>query len=1097
MLENKKVQRILRIFNLSDQRRRLLSTAAMVTTVIVLPVSAIAGPDGCVISGTTTATCQGDQSGGIASGTDFTAPPVTTLNVNNLTQAIGPTSGTDGISFTSSNGITINADTGTYGISATGGGANAINVYLAGNADISITSTGNLNSAAGSGIISVLQGDGDNTLDITGTIEASGPGILAVLAGEGDISVTSSGNITTTGTGYSGFGSSGGIVAFGFGGLGGTGTNVSVTSNGDINTAGDSSQGIVAANLGNTGDITVNSTGDINTAGYTSFGIIGYAGYNGDISVTSIGNITTQGDRAYGIFAYAYEGNGDIIVNSTGDLEVTGDNSGGIQAEINSYSGNGNATGNITITSIGDIIASGYDSEGIDAEHNGTGNITITSTGDITAGDGGEAIDAYAYYGSVSINSTGDLTASGSDSEVIFAYSYGGTTTVTQTGDITMLGGDNNDGILTYSDGGATNVTMNGDLTVTGTNSHGIHVNSVTADGIDATVTLNGNLTVTGANADGIFSDNGNGAGTTTFNILAGSTVTAGADTNAAIKFDNGLTNTLENAGTIIGLGNYAVEGDDDANDIINNTGTITGNITLGTGENTIANLAGGTLNSGATLNVGAGNTLTNAGTLSSGGTGTIATTAITGNLDQTATGILAVDADFAIGTADLVTVTGTADLAGTVSVSSLNVSNTSQQFTILTAAGGVTDSGVTLTADFATSVLANAELQFLNSTDLVLSFEIDFSAEDASLNPNQTNIANNLNEALDAGGGGLDPVFDALLAGSPTLNAYASNLDQLSPEVFLNTQISTLYSATSFINNLFSCRTVIGESSFLQQSSDGNCFWVRPEGRFVNRDDDSNNIGFSENIGSISGGAQMVIAPDWQAGFGLGYDYATLENSSNAESDSHRFNVGGMVKYQPGRFSLSGALSGGIASFDTERSIDFGGFEEQAKSDYNIKYLTGQLRAAYLMPQGNWYARPQIDFNVTYLNRDGFTESGGGAANLSVDSSSETYLSISPSVEIAGDYSTKGGYQLQPYLKAGVTIYQDSDHSLSASFANSPSGVGDFDITTEFAQIFGDLSVGVITNLPNGTTLNIGYEGSLSSDIQQHSLFLMGAITF
>ena len=63
-----------------------------------------------------------------------------------------------------------------------------------------------------------------------------------------------------------------------------------------------------------------------------------------------------------------------------------------------------------------------------------------------------------------------------------------------------------------------------------------------------------------------------------------------------------------------------------------------------------------------------------------------------------------------------------------------------------------------------------------------------------------------------------------------------------------------------------------------------------------------------------------------------------------------------------------------------------------------------GQFRAAYLIPQGNWYVRPQFDVNVTYVKRDGDTESGAVAANLSISSSSKTYVSFSPSVEFGGD---------------------------------------------------------------------------------------------
>ena len=91
------------------------------------------------------------------------------------------------------------------------------------------------------------------------------------------------------------------------------------------------------------------------------------------------------------------------------------------------------------------------------------------------------------------------------------------------------------------------------------------------------------------------------------------------------------------------------------------------GNVTLGSGANAFNNMAGGVFNAGATVNLGAGNTLTNAGTLSPGGAGVIQTTALTGNLVQSATGRLVTDINIAGATSDRINVSGTANLAGAV----------------------------------------------------------------------------------------------------------------------------------------------------------------------------------------------------------------------------------------------------------------------------------------------------------------------------------------------------------------------------------------------------------------------------------------------
>src|SRR5436309_15531021 len=116
-------------------RVALLGTAAGALS-FAIGGPAAAAPTLCVINGAV-ATCSGDQSAGIASGTDFAVPPVTTLNVNNLTTAITPRNGTRGISFTSVGDITITSDTGPFGI--TTAGIRAYGIYARGRAAVTVT----------------------------------------------------------------------------------------------------------------------------------------------------------------------------------------------------------------------------------------------------------------------------------------------------------------------------------------------------------------------------------------------------------------------------------------------------------------------------------------------------------------------------------------------------------------------------------------------------------------------------------------------------------------------------------------------------------------------------------------------------------------------------------------------------------------------------------------------------------------------------------------------------------------------------------------------------------------------------------------------
>src|SRR5580704_4676212 len=99
-------------------RDAFLGTVAAGALSLALSSPALAGPDACTIDGTgTIEKCNGNQSAGIA----IALPtPVTTLNVNTLTQSITPASGTSGINFTSNGAITITSNTGAFGITTSG-----------------------------------------------------------------------------------------------------------------------------------------------------------------------------------------------------------------------------------------------------------------------------------------------------------------------------------------------------------------------------------------------------------------------------------------------------------------------------------------------------------------------------------------------------------------------------------------------------------------------------------------------------------------------------------------------------------------------------------------------------------------------------------------------------------------------------------------------------------------------------------------------------------------------------------------------------------------------------------------------------------------
>ena len=245
-------------------------------------------------------------------------------------------------------------------------------------------------------------------------------------------------------------------------------------------------------------------------------------------------------------------------------------------------------------------------------------------------------------------------------------------------------------------------------------------------------------------------------------------------------------------------------------------------------------------------------------------------------------------------------------------------------EWTILSAAGGATNNGIsvidTASADF--------ELVFpANGTDMVLTLvSIDFAL--SGFNQNQQAIADNLNAIFAAG---VPPSLQALLdalANLPSESAVAAALDQLSPEIYLDTQIATLFAAQNFTSSLMTCPVREGPAAFIKE---GQCVWARVSGRDLDQSKTVQTFGFDERSFEVAGGVQGALGEVWRVGFAGAYEQTDLKTSTNASSDADRVHGGAVLKYNPGALLLAGAVSGGWGWYDTERPIAFPGFAARA----------------------------------------------------------------------------------------------------------------------------------------------------------------------
>jgi hypothetical protein len=797
---------------------------------------------------------------------------------------------------------------------------------------------------------------------------------------------------------------------------------------------------------------------------------------SGTLSITTTGAVT---GGFFGIDARNY-GSGALTIEAHGD--VTGTNRDGIFAR------NGSSivhpTGDLIVTTDAGTTVTGG-TLGIYSRNYGSGALTITANGDVT---GTASAGIVALNGSSTVKPTGDLTVNTYAGTTVTGGTFGidalnygsGALTITTNGDV---GDTSPGGIVPSADGiYAINSSRGAGLSITSAAVTGGVSGIVARNFGSGALTITANGDVTGTTDAGVYARASN---STAIVVNSGGAVAGG---NAGVKIVNGTANSLKNYGSIANLtavtGTAILAGTGD--ETVDNFGTVTGSVDLGTGSNAFTNHFGGVFNSGPTVNLGAGNVLTNAGTIDPGDPGNVVTTALTGNFVQSSSGVFHVDIDGA--NADRINVIGTAALTGKVQPNVISLGS-SKQWAILTATGGITNNGITVadtpTIDFSLVFPTGNEM------DLVLE-AVSFLLQ--GQNQNEQAIANNLDKIFAAG---VPPSMQALieaLAFLPNAGAIAAALDQLSPEVYLDTEIAQLFSQLNFADTLMTCPVREGAQAFIKE---GECLWARGSGRVFDQDSTFQTFGFDETSWQFATGAQLALGPVWRLGGAFAYEHSDLKTDTNAKTEGDRFDGGAVLKYNPGALLLAAGVSGGIGSYDAKRPIGFTGFSARAQGDADIGAVDGRFRAAYLLTSGAWYAKPMVDLDVTWLGLDGTNERGGGGAGLKVRGTDETVFSASPALEIGTRWAFGDGTLLRPYARAGATVFGDNDFAVLASFEQAPGGIGPFRIATHTDDVVADIGAGLDVIGKKGAELKLFYEGRFGDLVSDNAGGLKASIPF
>jgi hypothetical protein len=995
-----------------------------------------------------------------------------------------------------STNITINVTVG--GVGGSGGNAGAVNVNNAGAiATLGDDSDGVVAQAIGGGggkggasSTAFSNGDsgtiklggawdakgggggngGEPTVVNTGTITTAGvlaQGIIAQsIAGGGGIAGVSATSISSdsknngnTSAGDGAFNKL--LLSIGADGVPNHGDNdvsgqVYVTSSGAIQTLGHDSSGIVAQSIAGGGGIEKTIATDLEGGGgstssqETNYNInlsIGSAqgvgaGISGLVNVTtqSGGTITTSGDDSYGILAQSIAGGGGLVLGGkpvgTSGKDFFG--AGQMTGSVHNDGLNSPTSGNSGLfVTVGDTIStSGKGSVGILAQSIGGGGGLAGDTGDSEQFTGFGSATSHSGSGgyvAVTVNQGATVSTSGVNAPVMFLQSIGG-----GGGRITNDSGAYIGTAGGSGQGGSISVTVNGTVQATGQGSGGIFAQS------EGDSTSNSPINITVGNSGKI--------------VVGQNDVPTGANgTSAAIYIDHGgmdaaHANTVTNDGLVQTYGSVknsvAVYNKAGYTTVINN-GTMAGDVLLTNNGGSGCFTNNGTFNAGDSVTVG-NCAVTNAGKINVGGAGVIAKTTISGDYVQKAGGSLVVDADFAAGKSDVLTIDGAATIAGTIDVQASSLRKSTLD--VVSATGPLT---VDPTVQASATHLYSYQVEQVGNT-LQVTPQAHFVEQAASFGHPEQAVASSLQSIFDSG------VTLNGFAALEKINGdtdYASSLRSIAGEGLGAFGAFRINSSRSFSFDLYGgCREMTSD----QQVGD-SCAWGRVFDRSTDQDARADTVGYHADAYTVEVGGQVSLTDKLALVVSAGSESSTLQDDNRDSQITGNTAIGGAaLNYANGPVQLSGAVDGAYGSYRSTRTVTVADDSATADATPRQWQIGAHLRAAYSVPMfgDTYYVKPFMDGHAIYVSNSAFTESGASAFNLAVAGRSDTALLGGIGTEFGAHYRSSSGVVLHPFVSLEVEFDSALDWTTTAHFADQPAGAP-FSVRTAGPGTLGRLAVG------------------------------------
>lgn len=352
------------------------------------------------------------------------------------------------------------------------------------------------------------------------------------------------------------------------------------------------------------------------------------------------------------------------------------------------------------------------------------------------------------------------------------------------------------------------------------------------------------------------------------------------------------------------------------------------------------------------------------------------------------------------------------------------------------------------------------------------------------------------------------NPLYDALLATSETtasaaLEALAggSNANLAAATLAASAQVGTsmlsamrqMSSSSSLLVGLEPAQipelAATGVPSNARNLNDPNArgrVWLQGIGSYGKLDGQHGNESAQQRTQGSLLGVDWSLSHAWRLGVLGGYSKTDMD-SHNVDNSLRSWHVGAYAVRQDGPLALRLGAAYSHHTGDNKRTVEFAGFSERPKGDYDADSQQAFAELGYTLGAGRFNVEPFANLGYQRYHRDSYREKGGDAS-LNVDAQTQDNVSSTFGMRLAHLSRLDNGISLTPRASLGWRhLYGNVDSQTRQAFL-----IGGDAFNVEGSALDRDsvmIEVGLQVGLSAQQNISVGYNGELGSNSRNHAV--------